>query len=978
MYNHRKIEQKWQEQWQRDGLYEVKEIAGKDKYYVLDMFPYPSGVGLHVGHPRGYIATDVIARYKQFKGFNVLHPMGWDAFGLPAENYALAQKTHPKKSTDANIANYKRQLGLLGFNYDWSREINTTDPAYYKWTQWAFIQMFNKGLVYESHEPINWCPTCLTGLANEDVEDGRCERCGTPVEKRPLRQWVIRITDYAERLLKDLDKLKDWEEPIKEMQRNWLGKSDGAIVKFSVIPAACPPLQARRCGREAGIQTEVEVFTTRPDTIFGATYLVLAPEHELIKNYELRIKNYGEVEKYIKKIKNKSDLERTDLNKDKTGVELKGIKAINPATKEEIPVWVADYVLPNYGTGAIMAVPAHDERDFEFAKKYELPIKQVVAPIRIDAKNPPREDKPTVIRRTIHGLVLNPKTGKILCLKWKQQPWTGFIVGGVDDGEDIVEAAKREIKEETGYTNLKLIRVLGGVVRGEYFAAHKDENRLAYTNAVLFELAGEEQEPISVEEQAKHEPIWLDPKTLNHDNFTCAELDLWFERLANDQERADSGYGAAINSDFLDNLETIEAKEAMIKWLEKNGLGRRQINWRLKDWVFSRQRYWGEPIPLIHCDKDGVVPVPEKDLPLTLPEVEHYEPSGTGESPLANITDWVNTTCPKCGGPAKRETNTMPQWAGSSWYYLRYCDPHNDQELIAKSKEKYWLGQSIACLPGEAGVDCYVGGAEHATRHLIYARFWHKFLRDINVVSGDEPFVKYRHVGLILAEDNRKMSKRWNNVINPDDIVISHGADALRVYEMFMGPFGEAIAWNTNGLSGARKFLEKVYKLKDKVSELKTATPAYAKLLHKTIKKVGADIEGFKFNTAISALMILLNKLNEEAVIDKEDFKRFLLILAPFAPHLAEELWQEQMSGESIFKQPWPEFDFTLAQDELINLVIQINGKLRDTIEAPADISEGAAKELALKSDKIIKWLDGKTPEQVIYVKGRLVNIVVK
>jgi len=831
MYQHKQIEKKWQEQWTKDSLYKTDDAGAKPKYYILDMFPYPSGVGLHVGHPRGYIASDVLARYQMLNGFNVLHPMGWDAFGLPAENYALEQKVQPQISTEKNIATYKRQLELLGFTYDWSREIKTTDPAYYRWTQWAFIQMFKRGLVYQSHEPINWCPTCQTGLANEDVENGRCERCDTLVERKPLRQWVIKITDYAQRLLNDLDKLSDWEEPIKEMQRNWIGKSEGAIINFKIQNLN------DKINPKSKIQN-IEVFTTRPDTLFGATYLVLAPE--LILNLQSSITNWEEVQNYINKTKNKSDLDRTDLNKDKTGVELRGIKALNPASGEAMPIFVADYVLPDYGTGSIMAVPAHDDRDLDFAIKYSLPIKEVVKPLNRGVSD------------------IGYQISDIRCSKSKIQ-----------------------------------------------------------------------------------------------NSFT--------------------GEGVNINSDFLNGLETKEATTKIINWLTEKKIGESKIQYKLKDWVFSRQRYWGEPIPLIHCQTCGVVPVPEEELPLELPAVKNYQPSGSGESPLANIIDWVNTTCPQCGGPAKRETNTMPQWAGSCWYYLRYVDPANGEDLIDKNKEKHWLP-----------VDCYVGGAEHATRHLIYARFWHKFLFDLGVVSTQEPFTKLRHVGLILAADGKKMSKRWDNVINPDEVVDKYGADALRVYEMFMGPFGEPIIWNTNGLSGARKFLEKIYKLKSQITNSKSQInpksqiPNYRNLLHKTIKKVGSDIEAFKFNTAVSALMILVNKMSEQEAIELVDFSKVLLILAPFAPHLAEELWQELNGGESIFKQPWPKFDPTLAQDEVFNLVVQINGKTRDTLTADVDISEEAAKELALKSDKVIKWLIGKTPEKVIYVQGRLVNIVVK
>jgi len=856
-YNHQELEKKWREIWSASDLYQVNETETKPKYYCLDMFPYPSGAGLHVGHPKGYIATDIISRYKMLSGFSVLHPMGWDAFGLPAENYALANKVHPRTGTDANVVNYKRQLSLLGFTYDWSREINTTDPEYYKWTQWAFAEMFKRGLVYESHEPINWCPSCLTGLANEDVEDGHCERCGTAVEKKPLRQWLIKITDYAERLLQDLDKLDGWEEPIKEMQRNWLGKSEGATVKFPISNFQFPNkpqapisnneniiLERPRQGGgaiESG-DTAIEVFTTRPDTIFGATYLVVCPEHSSISNFQFSISNWDEVQGYINKVKNKSDLERTDLNKDKTGVELKGIKAVNPVNNQELPIYVADYVLAGYGTGAIMAVPAHDERDNEFAKKYNLPIVKVV------------------------------------------------------DGE------------------------------GECFI----------------------------------------------------------------------GYGQTMNSGFIDCMKTEDAKRKMIEWLEKNNLGAGQTNWRLKDWVFSRQRYWGEPIPLVFCEHCQAEVLKQADrfekisdspkynpgeflnpgwfvdenLPVTLPDVESYEPSGTGESPLANISDWVETTCPKCSGPARRETNTMPQWAGSSWYYLAYVMQgiSNFQFPISNYKEAFdkWLP-----------VDMYVGGAEHATRHLIYARFWHKFLFDIGVVSTDEPFTALRQVGLILAEDGRKMSKRWGNVINPDQIVESHGADAMRVYEMFMGPFNQPVAWSTNGLTGARKFLDKVWNLSEKLSDTADNRDV-ERLLHKTIKKVGSDIEAMAFNTAVSAMMIMVNAWTLQKTVNRANFQRFVLLLAPFAPHLAEELWSILGVTGSIFKQAWPVYDDLLARDEKINLVVQVNGKLRDTIEIEVDLSEEEARAAAMSSEKVTKWLDGQEIIKIIFVKNKLINIVIK
>ncbi|MCX6779009.1 MAG: leucine--tRNA ligase, partial [Candidatus Magasanikbacteria bacterium] len=745
-YDPKKVEKKWQKEWVKNGIYKTGEDQSRPKYYVLDMFPYPSGVGLHVGHPKGYIATDVIARMKMMQGFNVLHPMGWDAFGLPAENYAIKNKVHPKDAVVKNIKNFKKQLELLGFTYDWDREVDTTDPTYYKWTQWAFLEMFKKGLVHESYEPINWCPECKTGLANEDLEGGLCERCGSQVERKPIRQWVIEITKYAERLLKDLDKLPEWEDSIKEMQKNWIGKSEGALVKFKL--------------KGEGVTENLEVFTTRPDTLFGATYVVVAPEHPLLHSLEGVIKNLVEVKEYVLLSKNKSDLERTDLAKDKTGIKLEGVMAINPVNNEELPVYVADYVLMGYGTGAIMAVPGHDDRDNEFARKFGLPIKQVVAPvfktmIGPDALQP---DKPTVDRKTITVFVKHHKEDKYLCLDWVPYGWKSGIIGGVEDGEDVIEAAKREIQEETGYKNLKFIKYIGGEMHNNFFARHKDINRYARATGLLMELIDEEKEEVDPKELVNHHPVWIAGKEMK--NFLNLPNFIYMWEKVEGKSECFVGEGVAINSEFLNDFSTAEAKEKIISWLENKGLGEKKVQYKIRDWVFSRQRYWGEPIPLVKCAKDGWVPVLEKDLPLELPNVKQYEPTGTGESPLANIEKWVNTICPQCGGPGKRETNTMPQWAGSCWYYLRFEDPHNNKDLVDKTKEKYW-----------SPIDLYVGGAEHATRHLIYARFWHKFLFDIGVVNYDEPFTKLQHVGLILAEDGRKMSKRWNNVINPDDIV---------------------------------------------------------------------------------------------------------------------------------------------------------------------------------------------------------------
>ncbi|MGB2580539.1 MAG: leucine--tRNA ligase [Minisyncoccia bacterium] len=799
-YDHKEIEKKWQAEWEADGLYCAKENQVKPKCYVLDMFPYPSGEGLHVGHPKGYIATDVYSRMKRMQGFNVLHPMGWDAFGLPAEQYAIKNKVHPRVAVDKNTKRYKEQLSMIGFDYDWSREVNTTDPAFYKWTQWIFLQMFEKGLAYESYEPINWCPTCLTGLANEDLDGDACERCDTTVEKKPMRQWVLRITDYADQMLADLSKL-DWPVSIKESQKNWIGRSEGAEIDFKIN----------------GIDKVITVFTTRPDTLFGATYCVLAPEHKLLDELKEVVKNWSEVEKYREETKSRTEIERTAEGQEKTGARLEGVFAINPANEEKIPLFVADYVIGHYGTGAVMAVPAHDERDFEFAKKYNLPILMVVCP------NYPATSCPIL---------------------------------------------------DTAYTDA----------------------------------------------------------------------------------------GKLVASGAFNGIPNEEAKKKITDFVR----GRFVTKYRLKDWVFSRQRYWGEPIPLIHCEKCGVVPVPEKDLPVLLPQVESYEPTGTGESPLANIAEWVNVSCPKCGGAGKRETNTMPQWAGSSWYYLRYIDPKNSEALVDKEKEKYW-----------SPVDMYVGGAEHATRHLIYARFYHKFLYDIGVVNYDEPFSRLQNVGLIMAPDGRKMSKRWGNVVNPDDVVATYGADTLRLYEMFMGPFGQSVAWSTDSIVGPRRFIERVWRLQEKVFEMNDVG-SIETTLHKTIKKVGDDIESFSFNTAISSLMILVNEMEKLEATSRGSYQILLILLAPFAPHVTEELWHNIGNTESIHLAKWPLFDESKCVSNEVTIAIQVCGKLRDTIVVLADADEEAIKTTALRRPAVTKWTSGKTVNKIIFVKGRLINIVIE
>jgi leucyl-tRNA synthetase len=801
-FNHREIEKKWQRYWEENKTFKTREDEGKKKFYALDMFPYPSGAGLHVGHPEGYTATDILARMKRMQGYNVLHPMGWDAFGLPAEQYALDTGNDPAEFTQKNIDNFRRQIKSLGFSYDWDREINTTDPNYYKWTQWIFLKLYEKGLAYIDEVPVNWCPALGTVLANEEVIDGKSERGGHPVIRKPMRQWMLRITAYADRLLEDLEEL-DWPENIKEMQRNWIGRSEGAEITFDVD----------------GHDETFTVFTTRPDTLFGATYAVLAPEHPLVEKITTP-EQKAAVEAYLDQIKSKSDLERTDLAKEKTGV-FTGAYAINPVNGEKMPIWIADYVLMSYGTGAIMAVPAHDERDYEFAKKFNLPIKEVVK------------------------------------------------------GGDI--------------------------------------SKEAYT-----------------------------------------------------------GDGEHINSDFLNGLNKEEAIKKMIEWLEENKRGEKKVTYRLRDWLFSRQRYWGEPIPIIHWEDGTMTPVPEEELPLELPKTDEIKPSGTGESPLANITEWVNVVDPKTGKKGRRETNTMPQWAGSSWYYLRYIDPHNPEKLADPEKLKKWLP-----------VDIYIGGAEHAVLHLLYARFWHKFLYDIGVVPTKEPFQKLFNQGMILGENNEKMSKSKGNVVNPDEIVESHGADTLRLYEMFMGPLEASIAWSTKGLDGARRFLDRVWRLfvtEDGQLNPKIVdeeSPALERIYHQTVKKVTEDYEALRFNTAISQLMVFINEAYKADVLPKAYMEGFVKLLAPVCPHIGEELWQKLGHEDTITYEPWPEYDESKLVEDEVEIVVQINGKVRTKLQMPKDATKEQMEQQALEDEKIKEYIDGKAVRKVITVPGKLVNIVV-
>jgi len=1127
-YNPATIENKWQKKWASKKIYKTKENTKKEKFYVLDMFPYPSGEGLHVGHPKGYIATDIVSRFQRMNGKSVLHPMGFDAFGLPAENYALKTQTHPEIGVKKNVARYKKQLEILGFDYDWSREINTTDPAYYRWTQWIFLQLFKKGLAYQSFEPINWCPSCKTGLANEDLEDGRCERCGTPVEKKPLRQWVLKITDYADRLLKDLDaqipvplivkndgedaikenvpfvertaavcivkhwsedrylcsrykkndwhgfivggietgediataairevieesgyqhvkfvknigvvdskfyhavkkvnrfahfnavyleltdsvqhevaqnekelhetlwltkdevtqfinrediryiwdlftgkkeaqggtSLLDWPEAIKESQRNWIGKSEGALIKF----------QISNFKESNKAQRNVEVFTTRPDTLFGVTYVVLAPEHVLVQELLPAVTNKNEVEEYITQAKLETEIERTDAKKEKTGVELKGVSVINPVNKKEVPVWISDYVLADYGTGAVMAVPAHDERDWAFAKKFKLPIEEVIAPVFVSeySSDAWRPHEPEITRPTVVCIIKHWSENKYLFLNKKGLADLGKDVvvgaaGGVDGDESHEAAGVREILEETGYKNVQFIRSLGNPVAYRYYSKNGKQNRLAMLYPLYYELKDGERVEISDDEKKLHDTIWLTEDEIGVYLGGRPFNPIFWERFKGKTD-AFTGYGLLINSGSFNGKTSTEVKRSITEYAG----GGLKTTYKLRDWVFSRQRYWGEPMPLIHCEKCGVVAVPEKDLPVKLPKVTSYEPTGTGESPLAAIAKWVNVKCPQCRGKAKRETNTMPQWAGSSWYYLRYMDANNKKVLVSAKNEKYW-----------APVDLYIGGAEHATRHLIYARFWHKFLYDIGVVSTIEPFKKLQSVGLIMGEDGRKMGKRYGNVVNPDDIVLTYGADTLRLYEMFMGPFDQQIAWSTSSMVGSRRFVEKVWKLREKIDENGETSVVHSsitKSIHKAIKKVTDDIQGLRFNTAISALMIAVNEIDTHSSITREQYEFILKLLAPFAPHASEELWMSLGNKKSIHISAWPIYDPAQVVDTEMTIIVQVNGKVRGSFVAATDSSTTDLENKAKNLPETLKWIEGKKVVKVIVVPKRLVNIVV-
>ncbi len=940
-YDHTKIETKWQKQWDKTRAFQAKEDPKKKKFFGLIEFPYPSGEGLHVGHIRSNTAMDIIARKRRREGYSVLYPIGWDAFGLPTENYAIKTGIQPAIVTKKNTDTFRRQLKALGFSFDWSREVDTTDPKYYKWTQWIFLQFLKKGLAYKKKMTINWCPKDLIGLANEEVVNGCCERCGTPVEKRDKEQWMLAITKYADRLDKDLDTV-DFLDRIKAQQRNWIGKSEGAELSFKV----------------QGSGKNIEVFTTRPDTLYGVTYVVLAPEHKLVTEFMDKIENKSEVEAYIAKVKKETDIERTDAKKEKTGVELKGIKAINPVNNEEVPVWIADYVLADYGTGAVMAVPAHDERDFEFAKRYGLSVKTVVEPLisKDDGDDAVKKDAPFIERNAAVCIIKHWSEDKYLMSFYKANGWKGFVVGGIENGESVAITGTREIHEETGYKSAKFVREVG-TIHSKFYHSVKSVNRFAHFNVAYFELTDGERDEMAEEEKKLHDVVWLSPSevasAVNREDIRIA-WDFFNGKVAY------TGKGILTNSGSFTGKDSESSKKEIT---EKAG-GRWVTTFKLRDWVFSRQRYWGEPIPIVHCNTCGIVPVPEKDLPIKLPKVKNYKPTETGESPLAAISKWVNTKCPKCKRKATRETDTMPNWAGSSWYYLRYTDPKNAKSFADAKKLKYWTP-----------VDWYNGGMEHTTLHLLYSRFWHKFLYDLGLVPTSEPYMKRTSHGLILAAGGEKMSKSKGNVVNPDSIVSTLGADSLRLYEMFMGPFDQPIAWNTDNIAGVRRFIERVWKLREKVQAV-APTKEANKIVHKTIQKISEDIEAMRFNTAISSLMIALNELEKQEPVAVESYETLLQLLAPFAPHVTEELWASLGHKDSVHTSLWPSFDPALLVDSDATIMIQINGKVRGSFTAPTNTSKESLEKLAKESPEAKKWIEGKSISKVIVVPNKLVNIV--
>ena len=940
--NIKEIEKKWQDYWLKNKSFEAFNNSEKEKYYILVEFPYPSGSGLHVGHVKSYTALDSMARVKRMLGYNVLFPMGWDAFGAPAEQYAIQNKIHPKKAVEENIQTFKKQIQSLGISFDWSREFSTTDPEYYKWTQWQFLKFYEQGMAYKAEKEINWCPRCKTGLSNEDAEGGVCERCGEKVTKKLKEQWILRMSAYADELI---DGLKDTEfiDRVKTAQINWIGRSEGAEVDFKL----------------ENTEDVLKVFTTRPDTLYGVTFMVMSPEHEFLKKYEDRIKNLEEVKKYQEYAASKTEIERTDLTKEKTGVKLDGLRAINPVNNESIEIWISDYVLANYGTGAIMAVPAHDDRDYEFAKKFNINIIPVIAKI---TGTPQDNEK---YKESIVAVLHNPKTDKYLSINWHEKGGNLFIGGTKQENEDNISCAVREIEEETGYTNVKYISETFPI-NHHYYAYNKNQAYEIMATGLLFELVDESKNEPNLDEDEK-DNFTVEWKTKEEiESLVKDELHKTvFENLLNPSAFVEDG--KMINSNHLNGMTDIkESIQKMIEHLETIGAGKKMVTYRLQDWIFSRQRFWGEPIPMIYCEDCGWVPVPEEELPVLLPDIASYEPTDTGESPLANIEEWVNTPCPKCKKMARRETDTMPNWAGSSWYWLRYMDPNNDKEFVSKDALNYWKM-----------VDYYNGGMEHATRHLLYARFWNQFLYNNGLVTYKEPFKKRVAHGMILGTNGEKMSKSKGNVINPDDMVNLYGADALRTYELFIGDYEKDAAWSENGLKGCKRFLDKVFRLKDKVTDENEYSKDLEILINQTIKKVTDDILTMNFNTAVSALMILSNKFDEKENITRKDYITLLHLLNPIAPHITEEI-NESLGNKALCETVWPTYDESKLQNDTVTMAVSINGKVRGTINVANDSADEEVLKIAKAEDNVKKHLENKEIIKEIVVKNRIVNIVVK
>lgn len=968
-YNPTEIEPKWQQAWSNEQVYQAIDFADQPKYVMLTEFPYPSGDGLHLGHTREYTLGDIMARHKRMQGYNVLYPMGYDAFGLPTENFAIKNKIAPQVATQRNIANFRGQFDKLGLSIDWSREVNTTDPDYYKWTQWLFLQFFKAGLAYQEEVAINWCPHCKTGLANEEVVNGRHERCDTLVEKKLLNQWLLKITHYADRLIDGLQDV-DYPSRIADQQINWIGRSQGAEVEFIIDDR----------------DEKLTVFTTRPDTLFGATFLAIAPEHELAKSLatdETRAK----VDQYIQNAARKTDIERQSGTKEKTGV-FSGSYAINPVNGEKIPIWIADYVLAGYGTGAVMAVPEHDERDFAFAKKYNLPIRQVIAPeTGIKRDNEKFADGGS-------SVVFDPKTQKYAFAKLDNGR-TSLFAGGLQENEALHDGILRELREESGLTHIKQYEEVA-VAYGHYYNSLKDMNRRAKATALLVVLDDAETVSTQLEEHEKFHLEWHDAadvlnqweqdesKSYDHYIFFLKQavgraIELGYDKTSDPSifsNAAVTGEGIMVHSGEFDGIESSDMREQIVAWLEQQGVGKSKITYKLRDWIFSRQHYWGEPIPIVHCPKCGAVAVPESQLPVTLPEVEHYEPTDTGESPLAAITDWVNTTCPECDGPAKRETDTMPNWAGSSWYYLRYYDAHNDHAFADRKKLNYW-----------GAVDMYLGGMEHTTLHLLYSRFWHQFFYDQGLVPTPEPYKARRGQGIILAADGSKMSKSKGNVINPNEVIDSgYGADALRVAIAFIAPYDMTTPWNPEGVAGTYRFLNRIWTLVQEYGEStdNNENQTIISATHRTIKKVSQDLERMQFNTAVSALMELVNELYKEKTngIGGNDW-RFTLtsltqLVAPFAPHIAEELWKLLGNDDFVHRSHWPAWDETQTIGDTMTIVVQVNGKVRAQLQVAVDTTKEEIEQQALANENVQSFITGKEPSKVIYVPNKLVNIVVK